>query len=225
MMIGPEGYYEVNLKGKTKQEILKKIRSLKREINQLKRSLEEHFLETEEMFPTRLTRLKCYRNYLDRAIRAYEEAGGRYIPTKAEQKSRDFDASLDSLQKMVFFIGGFFGGYETRTYTVSGDKVILDVEHSLTLKPSNLPVFYPFTKEEFISGLREIHIGEWKRKYDDPLVMDGTQWELEIHFDGNSKPVRIYGSNAYPYNFQDLTDFLGIEEEEIEDEEETEEDE
>lgn len=99
MMIGPEGYYEVNLKGKTKQEILKKIRSLKREINQLKRSLEEHFLETEEMFPTRLTRLKCYRNYLDRAIRAYEEAGGRYIPTKAEQKSRDFDASLDSLQK------------------------------------------------------------------------------------------------------------------------------
>lgn len=68
MMIGPEGYYEVNLKGKTKQEILKKIRSLKREINQLKRSLEEHFLETKEMFPTRLTRLKCYRNYLDRAI-------------------------------------------------------------------------------------------------------------------------------------------------------------
>ena len=57
------------------------------------------------------------------------------------------------------------------------------------------------------------------------MVMDGTQWELEIHFDGNRKPVRIYGSNAYPYNFQDLTDFLGIEEEEIEDEEETEEDE
>ena len=36
MMISPEGYYEVNLKGKSQQDILKEIRSLKREINQLK---------------------------------------------------------------------------------------------------------------------------------------------------------------------------------------------
>lgn len=34
MMISPEGYYEVNLKGKSQGEILKEIRSLKREINQ-----------------------------------------------------------------------------------------------------------------------------------------------------------------------------------------------
>ena len=56
MMISPEGYYEVNLKGKSQQDILKEIRSLKREINQLKRYMEEHSLEPEEMFPTRLTR-------------------------------------------------------------------------------------------------------------------------------------------------------------------------
>ena len=86
MMISPEGYYEVSLKGKAQAEILKEIRSLKREINQLKRYMEEHSLEPEEMFPTRLTRLKCNREYLDRAIQAYAEAGGIYKPTKAEQK-------------------------------------------------------------------------------------------------------------------------------------------
>ena len=103
--------------------------------------MEEHSLEPEEMFPTRLTRLKCNREYLERAIQAYQEAGGQYIPTKAEQKSQDFDAALDSIQKLMLSIGGFFGGYETRTYTVSCDKVVLDVDHTLILKPSNLRVY------------------------------------------------------------------------------------
>ena len=218
MMISPEGYYEVNLKGKSQQDILKEIRSLKREINQLKRHLEEHSLAPEEMIPTRLTRLKCNREYLERAIQAYQEAGGQYIPTKAEQKSQDFDAALDSIQKLMLSIGGFFGGYEIRTYTVSGDKVVLDVDHTLILKPSNLPVYYPFTKDEFIAGLKKIHIGEWKKNYIDPYVLDGTQWELEICFDNERKPLKISGSNAFPYNFSDLTEFLGFDEENDEDE-------
>lgn len=104
MMISPEGYYEMNLKGKSQQDILKEIRSLKREINQLKRYKEEHSLEPEEMFLTRLTRLKCNREFLERAIQAYQEAGGQYIPTKAEQKSQDFDAALDFIQRLVLSI-------------------------------------------------------------------------------------------------------------------------
>lgn len=139
MMISPEGYYEVNLKRKTQAEILKEIRSLKREINQIKRYLEEHSLEPEEIFPTRLTRLKCNREYLVRAIQAYEEVGGIYKPTKAEQKDQAFNESLRDIKRFVFDYGGYFGGYERRTYTVIGEKVLFDLEHSLYLKPSNLP--------------------------------------------------------------------------------------
>ena len=62
--------------------------------------------------------------YLNRAIQAYIEAGGKYTPTKAEQKSRDFNNALETLEKPIFTIGGFFNGYETRIYTVTGDKVI-----------------------------------------------------------------------------------------------------
>lgn len=218
MMISPEGYYEVNLKGKSQQDILKEIRSLKREINQLKRYMEERSLEPEEMLPNPLARLKCNREYLERAIQAYEAAGGQYIPTKAEQKSRDFDVALDSIQKLVLSIGGFFSGYETRTYTVSGDKVLLNVDHTPILKPSKLPAYYPFKKDEFISDLKEIHIGEWKKNYVDPYVLDGTQWELEISFDNERKPLKFSGSNAFPYNFSDLTEFLGFDEENDEDE-------
>ena len=119
----------------------------------------------------------------------------------------------------MFSIGGYFGGYETRTYTVSGDKVILDVVHTLMLKPGYQPIYYPITKDDFIAGLKGIHIGEWKKSYFDPCVLDGTQWKLEIYFDNERKPLKISGSNAFPYNFSDLTQFLGIDEENDEDKE------
>lgn len=213
MMISPETYYEMELKGKSQQEILKKIRSLKREINKLKKLIEEYDPSPDAfIMPDGLTRIKCNRGYLKKAIQAYEDAGGRYIPTKQEQRSQDFNRILEDLHCLKFSIGGFFGGYETRTYTVRGDKVMLDVENTIIAKPSNLPMYYPFTKTEFIDGLRNLHIGEWKRDYMNPYVLDGAQWNLEIQYNGNRKPVRFSGSNAYPYNFDDLTEFLGINE-------------
>ena len=218
MMISPEGYYEVNLKGKTQAEILKEIRSLKGEINQLKRYMEEHSLEPEELFPTRLTRLKCNREYLDRAVQAYAETGGIYKLTKAEQKDQIFNESLQHIYRFVFDYGGYFGGYEKRTYTVAGEKVLFDIEHSLYLKPSNLPIYEPFTKEKFIKGIAELHIGEWRKRYVNPMVLDGTQWSIDIEYEGDHKPVHIDGSNAFPYNFDDLLEFLGVNEKSDEDE-------
>lgn len=96
-------------------------------------------------------------------------------------------------------------------------------------RPSNLDECEPpfIDKEELIEGLRDLHIGEW-RKYYDPsrfgfLVCDGTQWHLHIFYSNGTKPVKIEGSNAYPYNFNRLMELLEIEswedEEEIDDEE------
>ena len=39
--------------------------------------------------------------------------------------------------KLVFSIGGFFGGYETRTYTLDDEHLYLDIEHSLMEKSKN----------------------------------------------------------------------------------------
>ena len=214
MMISPESYYETNLKGKSQQEILKEIRSLKREINQLKRYLEEYSPEPEGVSPTRLTRLKCIREYLDRAIQAYAEAGGIYKPTKAEQKDQEFNASLQSMKRFVFDYGGYLSGYEKRTYTVAGEKVLLDRDSFSFLNPPDLSVHEPLSKNEFIEGIAQLHIGEWKRSYYDMTVLDGIQWSIDIEYDGDHKPVHIDGSNAFPYNFDDLLEFLGIDNEE-----------
>ena len=216
MMISPETYYEMNLQGKSPKEIMEKIRSLKIQIGQLKRSIEKTDDIVCEVFPGRLTRLKCDRDYLERAIRAYEEAGGEYVRSKAEQKDHDFNEALDSMSKLVFTIGGFFCGHETRTFTVSDGQVLVDVEK--TMISMDKEEYGPYRKEDFISGIKALHIGEWKRTYNDPLVMDGTQWELDIYYNNGRRPTKISGSNAYPYNFDDLKEFLEVEMEDEEDE-------
>ena len=216
MMISPETYYEMNLQGKSPKEIMKKIRSLKIQIGQLKRSIENADDIVCEVFPGRLTRLKCERDYLERAIQAYEEAGGEYVRSKAEQKDHDFNEALDSMSKLVFTIGGFFCGHETRTFTVSDGQVLVDVEK--TMISMDKEEYGPYRKEEFISGIKALHIGEWKRTYNDLLVMDGTQWELDIYYNNGRRPTKISGSNAYPYNFDDLKEFLEVEMEDEEDE-------
>ena len=53
----------------------------------------------------------------------------------------EFDENVPFINKVEFCIGGYFNGYETRTYTIDGDKVHTNIEHSLILKPSNIGDF------------------------------------------------------------------------------------
>lgn len=215
-MICPDTYYEMTLKGKTASQVLTEIRALKREINRLKNAM-EHPNYSPTMCPSEDVRVSCSRDYLDRAIEAYEELGGVYTLSKAEQKSKAFDEDIPHISKVEFAIGGFFNGYETRTYTVDGDMIRINTEHTLILKPSNIyeGTTPEITKEEFFDGFKDLHIGEWRANYDPSrfgyAVLDGTQWHLYIFFSNGRRPVKINGSNSYPYNFNRLIELLGIE--------------
>lgn len=224
-MISSEGYYEEYLKGKNEKQIMTAIRGLKQEMGRLKNTMESPDYGCEAIvMPSESTRLWCTRLYLDRAKQALADVGGIYVPSKSEQKVELFDTSIPAISKVIFGIGGFFGGYETRTITVDEKHIHFDVEHSLILKPSNLPdgLDYPCDKEEFLDGIRELHIGEWRTNYMNPYVLDGTQWELTIEFSDGHRPFKSGGSNAYPYNFDALKELLGVEPDD-EDEEDTDE--
>lgn len=218
MMISPEGYYEEYLKGKTAEQIMTAIRGLKQEIGHLKNTMEHPEYGREPiMHPSEDVRLWCTRMYLERAKQALVEAGGIYIPSKTEMQVAEFEKSIPAICKVVFTIGGFFSGHETRTITLDDKHLHMDVEHSLIPKPSNFFIEqdYPLGKEEFLEGIRGLHIGEWRRNYDPRRfgyeVLDGAQWELEIYFSDGHKPVEKYGSNSYPYNFKKFLELLGIE--------------
>ena len=201
MMICPETFYENELKGKNAAQIMTVIRSLKQEIGRLK-NIVEHPNYVCTIHPSERVRISCLRNYLEKAKRALEEAGGDYTPSVAELKAIEFTANIPYINKVVFCIGGYWGGYKTRTYTVDGEKIHIDIEHSLILEPSNIGEgeIEEMDKEYFLQELEDLHIGEWRKRYNSE-ILDGTQWKLEIYFSNGHKPIKIYGNNAYPYNF------------------------
>lgn len=219
MMICPETFYEMDLKGKSKEEIMGVICDLKQEIENLKDVVENPNYKHREwaVQPSEKVQISCNRDYLERAIQAYEEAGGEYTPSDAEQKSMDFDANVPYIEKVVFSIGGFFGGYKTKTYSIDDDKIHVEVEYSANYNPLALYNCDPteISKEAFFNSLKDLHIGEWREEYDTSrfgvYIMDGTSWDLEIHFSNGHTPVEIHGSNAYPYNFAHLLDLFEME--------------
>lgn len=219
MMISPEYYYEMNLKGKNAEQIMSAIRGLKNEIGHLKNIMEHPDYGSELIAcPSESTRLRCTREYLERAKVALSEAGGKYKPSQSELKAIEFDKNLSAIEKIVFTIGGFFGGYETRTIFFDFDKenLQINVQHFLLIEPEeksiHLPI--PYSKDEFLDELKRLHIVEWRSLYNLKRfgyeVLDGTQWELEIHFKNGAKPFKSCGDNAYPYNFDEFKELLVI---------------
>ena len=53
----------------------------------------------------------------------------------------------------------------------------------------------------------ELYLHEWKKNYNDPNVLDGTQWELEIKLDGRRKST-YSGSNDYPSYWKELIEMF-----------------
>lgn len=210
MMYSPNEYYESHLKGKSVAQVMTKIRSLKREISRLIRILEDPEYVPERC-PTETVQLSCAREYLEKAKHALVEAGGTYTPTKAEEKELVLRENIPYISKITFSIGGFFTGHEIRTITIDEDTH-LHVDHSYFLRPSNLPSEseLDLSKEELFEGLCKLHLSQWHRRYENPCVLDGTQWALTIAFSNSFRAIHITGSNAYPYNFRDLLELLGI---------------
>ena len=225
MMICPETYYEEYLKGKNAEQIMTAIRGLKQEMGRLK-NIAEHPDYQCMIHPSEGVRISCIRDYIERAKQAFAEAGGTYIPSKAELKAEELNANIPFVCKVEFSIGGYFGGFETRTYTIDGESVKAEYDHTLMQPPS---YFYEpveddeLDKESFLEGLADLHLGEWRKNYDPSRfgysVLDGTQWHLYLYFSNGHKPLKIHGSNDYPYNFDRLLDHLNIDPWKKEDEE------
>ncbi len=48
-----------------------------------------------------------------------------------------------------------------------------------------------------------MYLHEWKKKYDNKYILDGTQWELKVSLTGG-RERNYYGSNDYPPYWKEL---------------------
>ena len=216
MMISPEAYYNAFLKNQSADEIKSRIRSLKKEIGHLKNVMENpDYMPTTR--PDESTQLWCSKKYLEKAIQTLEEIGEIYSPSQFEIKVMQFNEILKDIKEIKFLIGGFFQGHSYHTINIDGDKVTKRIT-KIHLDKDYIDHSFEINKEELIEGLIELDLGGWKRKYEDYLVCDGTQWELELHFYNGHRTKHFYGSNQYPYNFNSLLQVLDVNEDEVDEE-------
>lgn len=215
MMISPEMFYEMELKGKSAEAIQAKIRGLKNKMGRLKSDIESQKTSFEPVSqPSPATKLACYRLYLARAKQALIDAGGEYTLSQREESIQSFDESLPFIEQINFTYGGYLQGCEQRTLSFSGDNLSLKMDHMRQESNEMEPIFkeFPSAKMDFLDAFASLHIGEWKSEYNNYGVLDGSFWSLEIRFNNGHKTVRKTGSNAFPYNFNDFYELMRCEE-------------
>lgn len=117
---------------------------------------------------------------------------------------------LDTLVQIILFCGGFFGGAERRTITFDGETILVKRECHNGMNPGEEELYEGMTKSVLISGIKSFHLENWKPKYVDPSVLDGTQWSLELQFSDGSR-WKSGGSNDYPENYDAFMEFMKME--------------
>lgn len=145
MLMDPEFFSKFELEGKSRGQLLTTIRSLKKNIAQLKMTIESRYEleESEQMNAKDQESISSFRQFLSLAIAAYEKIGGVYKQSRLEQRAQKFQDNINLISEIGFMIGGYFGGFEIRTVTI-GEEVDLDVLHF----PYEMPIFVKEQKKE-----------------------------------------------------------------------------
>ena len=105
-----------------------------------------------------------------------------------------------------FSIGGYFSGHTAIDIrrNAQGAQVTIDKFPIRDLSEVSDRQISVLKWEKIVARLyNQLYLHEWKKRYDDPYVLDGEQWSLEIGLTGRRK--RTYcGSNAYPPYWKEL---------------------
>ena len=205
-MLDVEEYYKYNLQGKSVQQILSTIRGLKRKMGYLKKIMEnpDKGLNLEQVEKE----LQLNREYFEKAKEALIEAGGTYIPSRAEQRAAAFDDDISLISHMVLYVGSLAGGFDIRSYILDDTGLYLKTTYVTGegIKQEYV-VENTRTKEDFFNEIKALHIGEWPyshRSVSYDYNFDKIKWYLEIHFRTGKRSVKLNSDNFESYNFHQL---------------------
>ena len=116
---------------------------------------------------------------------------------------KDFDNRLDQLTGMTVLYGGYFGGTEERHISFDGERIVAKSlgYNGFERDMDDGSLYEDQSRTSLIEGFKELHIGRWKKRYYNPDVLDGTQWEVTFFFSAGTT-VEAGGSNSFPANFR-----------------------
>ena len=121
-------------------------------------------------------------------------------------KDRSFAEDYRDIVKSIRFeVGGFFGGFTNIKITRNDKGAFVESETTAFGRA-------PYAERQITIGkwnrilnalYGQMFLHEWKKNFNDPDILDGESWSLEIKLEGNR--VRNYGGvNAYPPYWSEL---------------------
>ena len=128
-------------------------------------------------------------------------------PIQNEVINQDENKKVKEDIRFYYFEGGYFGTSECYYVEKVGDEYKFN--EGTSMPAGRNPIVFDSvmkTEEEYIKFITEIKdmVKDWKEKYNNPAVLDGTQWSLTVkEFDINSG-----GSNEFPNNYKTVKKFI-----------------
>ena len=108
---------------------------------------------------------------------------------------RAIDKAYRKIKAIKASVGGYFGGYYDVTIDLRNLETTWNFQEGGTEETSKKSI-RASTAEAFIEELKILNLLNWKAKYIELGVCDGTQWSVQILTEGRS--IKKYGDNEFP---------------------------
>jgi len=115
----------------------------------------------------------------------------------------------EDIIEVAFEVGGFFDGMKLFCLKVTEEGSTLTKSSWLSPEVEETKLSY-YETTEMLRKIIDLKTENWRKHYNHPGVLDGTQWSFTITYKGEN-PVEYGGSNAYPSKWDDLCAIFGYE--------------
>ncbi len=114
-------------------------------------------------------------------------------------REQAIDYAYSKIKVIKASVGGYFGGYYEVTIDLRNFETTWNF-HEGELEETSKKSIRRSTAESFLEALKILNLLNWKARYIETGVCDGTQWSVEILTDGRS--IKKYGDNKYPFEWE-----------------------
>lgn len=120
--------------------------------------------------------------------------------------------AIDAFYSYIKGIDLEIGGHDTDLLKININLIEKTIVVQKLRSRDESPYSSPLNDDNFLmltNALKnEIKILNWKRHYVKSEILEGVQWNMIITFTNALKPVKIFGSNAYPKEWKFIMDII-----------------
>lgn len=126
-----------------------------------------------------------------------------YSCNDCKHKQEALDRAYNEIKGIKAYVGGHFGdSYEVRIDFESRALTWRRFDGYSGKEDYYEKIIRKDTLARFIESLKKIYVPNWKSRYENPGVCDGTQWSVELKRD--DRTIRKSGDNSFPENWDEF---------------------